>query len=129
MSSDADRSIGTILGDVAGNIQHIVGAEMRLARAEVRDELKKITRGTWLLAVAFVAAVLGLGIVLLAGVYGLATVMAPWAAALVVGVTTIAVAGISAIAGTKRMRRVALPPPRTVQTIKETLKWAKTRAN
>lgn len=128
MASDADRSIATVLGDIVGNIQHIVRAEIRLARVEVRDELKKIARGAVMMTAAAIAAVLGVSVLLLAAVYALAMVVPPWAAALIVGAATLAVAAISAGAGARQMRRVTLPPPKTVDSIQETYQWAKTRA-
>ena len=127
MTSDADRSIAAVLGDIVGNIQHIVRAEMRLAQVEVRGELKKIGRGAALLAVAALAAVLGVGVLLLAAVYALQLVIAPWAAAAVVGLCTMTVAGICASIGAKRFRLVTLPPPKTVESVEETYKWARTQ--
>ena len=127
MSSDADRSIATVLGDIVGNIQHIVRAEMRLAQVEIRSELGKFGRGAALLAIAIVAAVLGTGVLLLAAVYALQLVIAAWAAAAVVGLCTIAVAGLCASIGAKRLRLVSLPPPKTLESVEETYKWARTQ--
>ena len=127
MSSDADRSIATVLGDIVDNIQHIVRAEMRLAQVEIRTELGKIGRGATLLAIATVAAVLGTGVLLLAAVYALQLVIAPWAAAAVVGLSTIAIAALCASIGAKRLRLVTLSPQKTLESVEETYKWARTQ--
>ena len=127
MNSDADRSIAAVLGDIVGNVQHIVRAEIRLAQVEIRTELGKIGRGAALLAIAVVAAVLGAGALLLAAIYALQLVIAPWAAAVVVGLSTLAVAGLVASIGAKRFRLVTLPPPKTVESVEETYKWARTQ--
>jgi len=127
MGAAEERSLSTVLGDIVGNIQQIVRAEVRLAKTEVQDEIQKIGSSAAMLGVAAIAAVLGLGVLLLACVYGLSTVMAPWAAALVVAVATLAVAGIAASIGVKRLRQVRLPPPKTVRSIEETMKWTTTQ--
>ena len=127
MSSEPDRSIATVLGDIVGNIQHIVRAEMQLARVEVRGEISKIAHGAMLLAIAALVAVLGVGVLLLAAVYALQLVIAPWAAAAVVGLCTITVASLCAAIGAKRLRLVTLPPPKAVESVQETYKWAKTQ--
>ena len=62
---------------------------------------------------------------MLAAVYGLATVMAPWAAALIVAVGSAAVAGIAVAAGLKSFQNLGLP--KTAATIQENVQWAKTR--
>jgi uncharacterized membrane protein YqjE len=127
MASDADRSIATVLGDIADNIQHIVRAEVRLAQVELRTEFEKIRRGATLFAVAILAGVLGVGVLLLAAVYALQLVIAPWAAAGVVGLSTVAVAATCAAIGAKRFRQVTLPPSKTVESVKESYKWARTQ--
>lgn len=122
MSAADERSLATVLGDIVGNIQHIVRAEVRLAKTEVQDELQKIGNSATMLGVAALAGVLGSGVLLLACVYALSTVMAPWAAALVVAAATLALAAIAASVGVKRIRQVRLPP-KTVRSIEETMKW------
>ena len=127
MSLDADRSIAAVLGDIVGNVQHIVRAEMRLAQVEIRGELTKIGRGATLLAMAALVAALGIGVLLLAAVYALQLLIVPWAAAAVVGLCTLAAAGVCAAIGAKRLRLVTLPPPKTVESVEETYKWARTQ--
>ena len=127
MAFDTDRSISTVLGQIADNIQHIVRAEVRLARVEIAEELQNAKRGAVMMAAAGAVALLGCGVILLAAVYGLALVMAPWAAALVVGIATLVIAGISASVGAKAIKRVTLPPTKVVESIQETVQWAKTR--
>jgi hypothetical protein len=127
MTSDADRSIAAVLGDIVGNIQHIVRAEMRLAQIEIRGELGKVGRGAMLLAIGAIVAVLGVGVLLLAAVYALQLVIAPWAAATVVGLCTITIAGLCGSIGAKRLRLVNLPPQKAVESVEETYKWAKTQ--
>ena len=127
MAADADRSLAAVLGDIVGNVQQIVRAEIRLAKAEISEELTKAKRGAVLLAAGAVVGILALGVLLLSAVYALATVMAPWMAALVVGIVAGVIGGACLSAGAKQIKRVTLPPPKTVETVQETMQWAKTR--
>jgi uncharacterized membrane protein YqjE len=124
---DIDRPISSVLSDIVGNVQHIVRAEVKLATAEVREEIGKAKRGMIFLAAGGMAAALAAVFILLAAVYALALVWPLWAAALVVG----AGAGLAGYAvltsGIRQIRSVSLTPPRTVSTIQENIEWAKTR--
>lgn len=125
---DADRPISTVLSDIVGNVQQIVRAEVRLAKAEVREEAGKAKRGLVLLGAGAVGFMFAGGFLLLGAVYALATVWPAWAAALVVAVGTAAIGGFIVAAGVKNLKSVSLAPPRTVATIQENIEWAKTRA-
>src|SRR6476620_9248875 len=81
-----DRPIASVLKDIAGNLQQIIRAEVRLAQVEVQEEIAKAGRASVLVAVGGVFAVMALAFGLLGAVYLLATVLAPWLAALVVAV-------------------------------------------
>lgn len=125
--ADSDRSIFTVLADVVGDVQQIIRAEFRLAKAEVSEELAKVRRRAMMAAAGAVLVMVSLGVLALAGVWALAMVMPNWAAALVVGAGLAVIGGAIAMAGVNRMSDVQLPPERTVETIKENIQWAKTR--
>jgi uncharacterized membrane protein YqjE len=128
MTSVADRSLSTVLGDIVGNIQQIIRAEIRLAKAEVSDEAAKARRGAILLGAGALIGMLALGAIVLACIYALSIFVAPWLAALIVGIVFAIIAGLCAAAGAKQFKRVSLAPPKTVATVQETVQWAKTRA-
>jgi uncharacterized membrane protein YqjE len=126
MTGEGERSMAAVLQDIVGNVQQIVGAEMRLARIEVRQEVEKATRSVALLIVGGTIAALALALVLLACVYALSMVVAPWGAALIVAGAAGAIGGVLMAAGMKQMRRVLVAPPKTVATMKENLQWTNT---
>ena len=126
MAGQEERSFGEILGDIAGNVQQIVRAEIRLARTEVREDVVMLKRGTVLVAIGGFVGGLALAFLLLAAVYALAAVMAPWAAALIVAAAAGAVGGVCVSAGLKSVKHLGLP--RTAETLQENVQWAKTRA-
>ena len=123
---EGERSIAAVLTDIVGNVQQIVRAEIRLATLEVRQEAAKAGRSAILLIAGGAIAVLALAFALLACVYALGTVVAPWIAALTVAAAAGSVGGTFIAVGIKRMHHVAIPPPRTMATIEENIQWAKT---
>lgn len=122
MASDA-RSFVDVVQDALGNIQDIVASEVRLAKAELTAEAKKAIRGSSVLIAGAIFAIYSLGLLLLAGVYGLATVIPIWGAALVVfGAVTVIAAGLI-LAGCARLKQVHPKPETTVESIKENVQW------
>jgi uncharacterized membrane protein YqjE len=122
-----DRSIGAVLSDIVGDLQHIIRAEVRLAKSEIREEVGKAKRGAIFIAAGGVVLTIAFGLMLLAAVYALATVWPPWMAALAVGGATALIGGLLAMSGKSQLGAVVLPPQKTVSTVKENLQWAKTR--
>jgi len=124
---DPTRSIGDVLKDILEDVQQIVRAEVRLARAEVRQELGKAKSAALLLIIASAALMLAAGLLLLAAVFALATVWPPWAAALTVGAAVALLGGWLGSAGLRRARAVRVTPKKTIDSMKENIQWAKTQ--
>ena len=123
----AERSIGAVISDIVGDLQVIVRGEVRLAKAELREEMAKAKRGAILLVAGGLVLVAALGCVLLAAIYGLSTVWPPWAAALAVGGGTAVLGAALALSGKKQIGAVELPPQKTAASVRENLQWAKSR--
>ena len=123
MPDDNGRSIATVLKDIVGNVQQIVRSEIRLASAEVRQEVRKAGQGAALLMAGGAVAVLSLGCVLIAAISALATIVALWIAALIVAAVAGAVGAIFVAAGMKRIRQITITPTRTLATIEESIPW------
>jgi len=128
MAAEGDRSIASVLGDIVGNVQQIIRAEVRLAKVEVGEEIARAGRGGIIAAAGAVLCMMALGFVLLAVVYALALVWPVWAAALTVGAGAVVIGGVCISAGLSRLKQVNLAPPKTVATLQENIQWAKTRA-
>ena len=128
MAAEGDRSIASVLGDIVGNVQQIIRAEVRLAKIEVGEEIARAGRGGVIAAAGAVLCTMALGFMLLAAVYALALVWPAWAAALAVGAGAAVIGGVCISAGLSRLKQVKLAPPKTVATLQENIQWAKTRA-
>lgn len=118
-------SMGELLGQFFRQSSDLLHKEMELAKAEVGDSVKSAVTMTIGFATAAVFGLLGLGLLSAAAVLALATTMAPWGAALLVGVVMLVVAGILAMVA--RSKRVKHPLKETQRTLKEDVQWAKER--
>jgi len=118
------RSIPDILKDVLTNIQDIVRAEVRLAKAELGEELSRARSGGLLVGVGAVAAIFSALFLLLACVYALSRVMPNWAAALIVAAVVGVAAAVTLGLGLKRFKTIQATP-KTAASLQENVRWAK----
>jgi uncharacterized membrane protein YqjE len=123
-----ERSIGSLVNDIVGNVQEIIRSEVRLAKAEVTEELTKARRAMIWLVAGVVLTTMALGFLLLTAVYVLAHFFQPWVAALIVALGSGAIGGALAAVGASQIKRVSLRPPRTITSVQENLQWAKAQA-
>jgi uncharacterized membrane protein YqjE len=123
-----ERSIASVLKDIVGNLRQIVRAEVRLAKAEVGEQLSRARRAMVLVALGALFATLALACLLLAAVYLLAHFVQPWAAALLVALAVGAIGGVLVAIGTTQLKRISLSPARTVTSVQENIQWAKAQA-
>ena len=118
------RSIPEILKDVLTNIQDIVRAEVRLAKAELGEELSSARSGGLLIGVGAVAAIFSALFLLLACVYALGRVMPNWAAALIVAAAVGVAAAVTLGFGLKRFKTIQAAP-KTSASLQENVRWAR----
>jgi uncharacterized membrane protein YqjE len=119
------RSVPEVLQDIVGNIQEIIRSEFRLAKAEIKQEAAKATPPLIMWAIGGVFAAYALGFLLFTVDIGLATVMATWLAALIVGAVLAIVSIVLITMASKRLKRVNTVPERTIESMKENVQWAK----
>jgi len=126
-----ERSLGQLVHDASRDLSSIVRAEVALAKAELKVEAKTAALGGAMVAVAGVAAFLGVVLLLFAIAYALVALgLSAWLAFLIVAVVLFVFAGVVALVGKKRLEKLG-PPDRTIRTTKETvdtLKGAKPHA-
>lgn len=124
MQLQSQRSVPEVLQDIVGNLQEIIRSEFRLGAAEIKEEAARAAKPVATFGAGIVFAIYALGFLLLAIVYGLSTVMAPWLAALLVT----AMAGLPAMvliySGRERLKKVKVVPEKTIANVKEKVQWA-----
>ncbi len=121
----ADQPTGDLLRELLDQSQRLVKQEVRLARLELRDEVKGYARGGTLMGSA---AAVGMGAFLVlcfAAVFALALAMPGWAAALIVGGALAVIAAGLYFAGKGKVRRTQLAPQQSLGSIREDQRWAR----
>jgi uncharacterized membrane protein len=113
--------------DILGNVQDIMRSEVRLAKAEIREEISKAAASIRWLAVGGALGIFAVVFVLWAIVYAVGLLLPMWAASLLVGVCLSAIAGAAVLAGVRRLKTVRAVPKRTVETIKENVEWVSSK--
>src|SRR5829696_5935829 len=116
---DKGRKLPEVLQDIVGNIQDILRSEIRLAKTEMKEQASVAGSAAGMLGAGALMAVYALGFLLAAGVLALALVMAPWIAALIVGVAAGMIGAVLIQIGRKRMKKVEPAPRRTIDSVKE----------
>ena len=129
---DADlreRSIAELFGKLSAETSTLIRQEMELARAELTEKGKEAGKGAGLFGGAGAVGLLGAGALTAGIVLLLDLAIAAWLAAILVGLVYVAVAAFLGLQGRDRMKRATPPvPEQTVDTVKEDVEWAKTRA-
>ena len=123
----AERSLSTLLSDLASETVELLRQELALFKAELQEKLSKAGIGAAALAAAALIAFSGWLFLLLAAVFALDLVLPIWAAALIVGALVVAVAVALALYGKSRLRADALTPERTMRSLREDQAWIKER--
>ena len=119
------RKVSDVLQDIVGNIQQIIRSEVVLAKVEVKEKAQKASKPAAALAVGAILGLFGVGFLLLAAVYGLSLVIAPWLAALIVGGVLAIAGGILVAKSRTALKQIDPVPTKTVQAVKENVQWAK----
>ena len=119
------RTFPEVLQDIIGNFEQIIRSEFRLAKTEIREEAAKAARPGATAGIGLVISLYGAGFLLLAAVYGLATVMATWLAALLVGAVLAIAGALFLSSGVARLKRLDLTPGKTIRSLEENAQWAK----
>ena len=109
------------------NVQEIIRSEVELAKNKVKEEIGELAKAGALYGVSAIAAFYAVGLVLLACVYGLATVVTPWLATLIVAVAVAIIGGVAFVMARSHTRKIRLRVEQTLETAKENIQWARNR--
>jgi hypothetical protein len=123
----AERSIGTLLSDLAGETILLIRQELALLKAELHEKLGNFSQGAAALGAGALIAFSGWLVLLAAAVAGLATVTPLWLAALIIGLVVLAIGGVLIFFGKSRFDAQSLVPRRTLRSLREDEAWLKER--
>jgi hypothetical protein len=124
-----ERSIAELFSKLSNETSTLIRQEMALARAELTEKGKEAGKGAGLFGGAGAVGLLGAGALTAGIILLLDLAIAAWLAAIIVGLIYVAVAAVLGLKGRDRIQAATPPvPEQTVDTVKEDVEWAKTRA-
>lgn len=116
-------SLGELFGDLSEQTRTLMRQEIELAKVEIKQEAVRAGKASGKLvagaAIGFVAFLL----ISWAIAWAIALVLPTWAGFAIVGVIYAVIAAVLAQSGRKELQQVNLPPPQTVDEVKETKQW------
>ena len=112
--SPDDRPIGDLVTQISEKASFLVREEIELAKAEVEEKVKRLTRGAVAGAVAGFFVFVGLAFLLIAAAYGVADLLNngyAWAGFLIVAGALFLLAGLGALIALRAFKSSAPPTP------------------
>jgi membrane protein len=120
--------MGELVRELSDQTTQLVRAEVELAKAELAEKGKQAGIGASMFGGAGVFGLYGVGALTAAFIALLATAIDTWVAALIVAVVYLAIAGIAALLGKKRVQRAGPPvPEQAIATTKTDVDVTKAR--
>jgi uncharacterized membrane protein YqjE len=123
----APRSIGEIVGDISKDMSTLIRQEMDLAKSELKQEVGKLGKGAGMFGGAGLAGFFTLFFLSLALTYLLDNWLPVELAALIVALLWGIAAAVLALRGRQEIKEANPQLPKTQQTLKEDVQWAKTQ--
>ena len=124
-----ERPIGEIASELTRDLSLLVRQELALAKAEMAQKGKTAVPGLEMLGAAGALGLMAAGALTACAVLVLAIFLPAWLSALVVGVVLAGVAYLLVKRGKEQVGKAGAPiPEQTIETVKEDVEWAKTRA-
>jgi len=117
------RPVAALLSDLASETSQLVRQELALFKAEMQEKLGRLGQGVGALAAGGLIAFSGWLALIAAAILGLSHFVAPWLAALIVGLVVIALGAGLLFFGKSRFDADALVPRRTLNSLREDEAW------
>ena len=125
-----ERPIGEVAKNLTSDLSLLLRQEIELAKAEMAQKARTAAPGLGMFGGAGVVALCAAGALTASLVLVFSLFLPDWAAALIVGVAMAAVAFVLIRQGKERIADAGKPVPKqTIETVKEDVEWAKTRAS
>lgn len=124
-----DESVGELVQRASRQTADLVRKELQLAQLELKEKGRTAGVGLGMFGAAGLIAFYGVAVLIAAAVLGLATVVEPWLAALIVGAVLLAVAGVVAMVGKGRTEE-AMPakPEKAMASVHDDVEHIKEQA-
>ena len=124
-----ERPLGEIASDLTRDVSLLVRQEVQLAKAEMAEKGRVAAPGLGMIGGAGVVGLMAAGALTAFSILILSIFLPEWASALIVGIVFAATAFVLVKQGKERVGEAGAPiPEQTIETVKEDVEWAKTRA-
>ena len=124
-----ERPLGEVARDLTRDVSLLVRQEVALAKAELAQKGRVAAPGLGMIGGAGVVGLMAAGAVTAFLILVLSIFLPEWLSALIVGTVLAAVAYLLVKQGKERLGDAGAPvPEQTIETVKEDVAWAKTRA-
>jgi uncharacterized membrane protein YqjE len=120
-----DRSLGEVVSDLSSDLSTLMKQEVQLAKVELKEEVTKAGKGAGMLGGAGFAGWFVLLFLSLALTFLLDDWLPLEAAALITAAVWAVVAAVLAVMGRKELKESNPQLPRTQETLKEDVQWAR----
>jgi len=125
MTNTSDtRSLGELFASLSKDTTTLVRKEIELAKTEISEKVSETGKNVASLMVGGAIAYAALLFILAAIAVGLAQIMEPWLAVLLVGVVVAIVGLILVQKGMNALKHMKFVPEKTIATLKEDKEWA-----
>jgi uncharacterized membrane protein YqjE len=119
-----EMSLGELFSEMTSDVSTLFRKEIELAKVEAREEVGRTKQAAIMFGIAGVSALLALAMLSTALAWWLDEAMHPAVAWAIVGALWVIAAAITASMGRKHLKEMQ-GLPKTKQTIKEDVEWAK----
>ena len=107
-----EQSTAELIKQMSEQVSTLVRDELKLAQFEMTRKGKQAGIGAGMLGGGGLVALYGVGCLIACAIIGMSHVVQAWLAALIVGAVLLAVAGVAALLGKKRVQQAVPPVPR-----------------
>ena len=122
-----EATIPQLVREIASDTEEVVRSEIRLAKVEISEQFSIVKRISNAGLPGIVLSFYAVGFLLLTCVYALEMILPAWLAALIVAVG-VGIGAASLLAAAYRSaKHVHATPERTLNSLKENVRWAKSQ--
>jgi uncharacterized membrane protein YqjE len=122
---EPDKSLGDLAGELASEFSELVKTHVELAKWELRQDVRQAARAGAMLGGGAVAALIALFMISMAAAWGLAEVMAPGWAFLIVSLLWALAAAVLILVGKQQISTMEPGPRATAEELQEDKQWLK----
>jgi len=123
-TKSSPEGLGAIVSGIVKDLQEIVRGEVKLAKAEIKEDVSAMGKGAASIAAGGIVAFVGFIFLMLAVTYLLNKWLEMWIAAGIVAIALLLIGAILAMSGKKKLSASSLKPTESIESLKEDQEWA-----